>query len=76
VPGPVFAIHEQNVGITIIVVINEGAARTHGFGEPLFSEGAVVVGEMDSGWRRDVAENLLRGGMKRSRRQESGSQKG
>src|SRR5258707_4558333 len=29
VPGPVFAIHQKNVGITVVVVINEGAARSH-----------------------------------------------
>ncbi len=62
VPRPVFPIQQENVGIAIVVVIDKGAARAHGFGQPLFSEGPVVVGEMDAGLRSNVAEvDLLRG---------------
>ena len=50
------AVDEKNVGISVVVVVDEGAAGAHGFGEPLLAEGAVVVGEVDSGLGGDVAE--------------------
>ena len=59
--GPIFAIDQQDVGIAVVVVVDEGAARAHGFRQPLLSEGAVVVGEMNSGLRGDVAESDLLG---------------
>ena len=54
--GPVLAVHEQDVGPAVVVVVDEGAAWPHGFGKPLFPEGAVVVGEVDAGLGGDVAE--------------------
>src|SRR5207244_7563036 len=39
VPGPVFTVDQQNVGIAVIVVIDEGAAGAHGFRQVFFSEG-------------------------------------
>ena len=57
--GPVLAVDQKDVGITIVVVIDEGATRAHGFGQPLFSERSVVVGEMDSGLGGDVAKGDL-----------------
>src|SRR5258708_35534595 len=59
--GPVCAIHQENVGIAIVVVVNECAAWTHGFGQPLFSEGPVVVGEVDAGLGGDIAKVDLLG---------------
>ncbi len=56
----IFTIDEDDVGIAVIVVVNEGAARAHGFGQPLLAEGAVVVGEVDAGLGSDVAELDLR----------------
>jgi hypothetical protein len=61
VSGKVLAINQENVGIAVIIVVNEGAAWTHGFRQPLLSERAVVMREMNSRLRGDVAEtNLLR----------------
>jgi len=62
VAGPVLAIDEQDVGKAVVVVIDEGAAGAHGFREPFFSEGSVVVREVDAGLGGDVAEGdvLLR----------------
>ncbi len=54
--GPVLAVDQQDVRESVVVVIDEGAAGTHGFRKPLLSEGSVVVGEMDAGLRGDVAE--------------------
>src|SRR5437667_12668090 len=54
--GPICAIGKQDVGPAVVVVVNEGAARAHGLGEIFFSEGAVVVGEVNAGSGGDVAE--------------------
>src|ERR1700704_2754339 len=59
--GPVVTVYQNNVGIAIVVVVNESAARPHRLRQPLFSERAVVVSEMNSGLRRDVAEVDLLG---------------
>ncbi len=60
VSGKIVAVDQDDVGISVVVVVDEGAARAHGFRQPLLSEGAVVVGEVDSGLGGDVAEvNLL-----------------
>ena len=56
------AVDEKNVGISVVVVVDEGAAGAHGFGEPLLAEGAVVVGEVDSGLSGDVAVVDVLGG--------------
>src|SRR5208282_4324320 len=54
-------IHQENVGIAVIVIVDESATRTHGFRQPLLSERAVVVSEVDACLRGDVAKmNLLR----------------
>ena len=54
--GPVLPVDQQNVGPAVVVVVDESAAGAHGFGQPLFSEGSVVVGEVDAGLGGDVAE--------------------
>ena len=61
-PGPVLTVDEQYVGPAIVVVIDESATWAHGFGQPLFSEGSVVVSEVDAGLGGDIAEGdfLLR----------------
>ncbi len=48
VAGPVHAIHEKNVRPAVVVIIDEGHARSHGFGQEFLPEGATVVNEMDS----------------------------
>src|SRR5581483_3230420 len=55
-PGPILTIDQQNVRISIVVVIDERAARPHGLGEIFFSERTVVVGEADARFHCDVAE--------------------
>src|SRR5262249_17790108 len=55
-PGEVFAVDEDNVGVSVVVVVDEGATRAHGFGQPLLAECAVVVGEVNSGLGSDIAE--------------------
>src|SRR5947209_3725278 len=52
-------VHQQNVGIAVIVVVDERAARPHGFGEPLLSECAVVMREVNAGSSGDVLEMNL-----------------
>jgi len=49
-------VYQQNILITVAIVINERAARAHRFRKPLFSESAVVVGETQPGLGRDVAK--------------------
>src|ERR1019366_6845614 len=63
VAWPVLTVDQQDVGKAVVVVIDERAAGAHGFREPFFSEGSVVVREMNAGLRGDVAEGnvLLRG---------------
>ena len=53
-------VHQQDVRIAVAVVVDKRAARAHGLGKPLLSEGAVVVGEMNPGLGRDVAKLILR----------------
>ena len=59
VAGPIFAIHQQDVGIAIIVVVNESATGSHGFRQILLPKRAVVVEEVDSSLRSNVAEGDL-----------------
>src|ERR1700722_19260409 len=61
-PGPVLAIHQQNVRVPVIVVINKRAARPHSLRQPLLSEGAIVVREFNPGLHGNIAESLLRVG--------------
>jgi len=56
VTGPVHAVDQENVGPAVVIVIDEGHAGAHSFGEIFFAEGAVVVHEMDPGLFGDVAE--------------------
>ncbi len=63
VAGPVFAIHDQNVGITVVIVVNEGTAWAHGFWKPLLAKCAIVVGKVNASLSGNVAElNLLGAG--------------
>ncbi len=54
--GKVFAVDQQDVGIAVVVVVDESAAWAHGFGQILLAEGAVVVGEVDAGLGGDVVK--------------------
>src|SRR5580698_1481204 len=56
VSRPVLPVDQQNVGPSVVVVIDERAAGTHGFGKPLFAEGSVVVREVNGRLSGDVAE--------------------
>jgi len=56
VAGPVHAIHKKNIRPAVIVVINEGHTRSHGFGKIFLPEGAIVVDEVDPGLLRDIPE--------------------
>ena len=61
--GEIFAVDQDDIRISIIVVVNESAAGAHGFGQPLLPESTVVVSEMDSGLSGNIAEmNLGLGG--------------
>src|SRR5437879_5134802 len=64
VAGPVHAVYKKNVRPAVVVVVNEGNARSHGFREEFFAERAIVVEETDSSRLRNVAE-LNRGGFRR-----------
>ena len=59
--GKIVAIYQKNIGVAVIVIVDEGASGTHSFGQPLFSEGAVVMGEVNSGLSGDVAKVGLLG---------------
>src|SRR5215472_6146547 len=54
--GPIRAIDQQNVGVTIVVVIDEGTAGPHSLRQILFPECAIVVYEADAGLSADIAE--------------------
>ena len=54
--GPVLAVYQQNVRIAIVIVINEGTARSQGFRQVFRAKGAIVVNETDSGGLRDVSK--------------------
>src|SRR5215469_877250 len=69
--GEVFAIRQQDVGISIVVVVKEGAPRSHSFRKPLLAEGTVVVREMNARLRGDVAELDLFLGMGSERNNEN-----
>src|SRR6266550_9268659 len=67
--GPICAVGKQDVGPAVVVVVNEGAARAHGFREIFFSKCAVVVGEVNAGLGSDVAKGDL--GFGKQRRNEN-----
>src|SRR5205807_10517449 len=54
--GPVFTVDQNNVGIAVVVVVDEGTTRAHRLRQPLFSEGTVVVSEVNAGLRSNVAK--------------------
>ena len=58
-PEKVFPVDQNDVRISVIVVVDEGAARAHRFRKPLLPERTVVVGEMNAGLSGDVAEMNL-----------------
>src|SRR5436305_1409564 len=57
--GEVCPVHQQNVRIAVIVVIDERAAWPHGFGEPFLSERTVVMREVYASLRGDVLKMNL-----------------
>ena len=59
-PGPPGRIHEKQVGRAIVIVVEEGHASAHGFGQELVAISAVVVDEDDPGFSGDVGESGLR----------------
>ena len=59
--GPILAIDQHNVGIAIIVVVDERAPRPHRFRQILLSEGTVVVNEVNPSLLSNVAEMDLLG---------------
>src|ERR1700686_83637 len=60
VGGKISSIGKNDVGISVIVVVDKRAARSHGLGQPLLAESSVVVGEANSGLGCDVAKVNLR----------------
>jgi len=54
--GKILAVDQDNVRVSVVVIIDEGATRAHGFGQPFLAEGTVVVGEVNPGLGSDVAE--------------------
>ena len=54
--GEISAVNQDDVGIAIVVVVDERASRPHGFRQPLLSERAVVVCEVNTRLRGDVVE--------------------
>ena len=56
VAGPVHVVHKKNIRPAVVVVVDEGYTRSHGFGEKFLSESAIVVNELQPGLLRDIAE--------------------
>ena len=54
--GKVFTVDEQDVGISVVVVINECAAGTHRLRQPFLTKGAIVMDKVNAGLRGNVAE--------------------
>ena len=61
VSGKVVAVDQNDVGIAIVVVVDERATRPHGFRQPLLSEGTVVVSEVNAGLRSDIGKMYVLG---------------
>jgi hypothetical protein len=62
-PRPILPIDQKNVGIAIVVVIDECATGAHRLRQIFLAECAVVMREPDSGLSRDVPEcDFLRKG--------------
>ena len=57
--GEIVAIDQQDVGISVVIVVDEGTPRPHGFRKPLLAKCAIVVGEVDARRRSNVAEMRL-----------------
>ena len=55
-PLPAGAVHEEEVGPAVPVVVEHDDAAAHGLGHPLLSESARGVDEVDPRGRRDVRE--------------------
>ena len=53
---PILSVDEENVLPTVGVIIEEGAAGPHGFGEVFFPVSTCIMDEVDSGFARDVGE--------------------
>src|SRR5262249_41798455 len=49
VRGPVHRVDEQDVGPTVIVIVDHADTRAHGFGQKLLSVCTAVVLEVDAG---------------------------
>ena len=60
--GPVHAVDQQNIQPAIGIVIEEGAARAHGFRQILGAECAAVVAELDAGGGGDVGQAEVQAG--------------
>jgi hypothetical protein len=56
VPGPPGGVHEEEVGVVVLIHIEEGDATAHGFGEEFFAVGTGFVGEVDSVAEGDVGK--------------------
>src|SRR6185437_8461642 len=50
------AVHQQDVGVTVVVVVNEGTSWAHRFRKPLLAKGSVVVSKANTGLGGDVLE--------------------
>jgi hypothetical protein len=68
--GKIVAIYQKNIGVAVIVIVDEGASGTHSFGQPLFSEGSIVMSKVNSRSSGDVAKLNLLGMKYRQRRHE------
>src|SRR5207249_2329263 len=60
-PRPIFAVDQNDIGPTVVVIIYERTARPHSFRQIFLSKCAVVVSEMDASLQGDVAEMGLLG---------------
>ncbi len=55
--GPVHAVHKKNVRPAVVVVVDEGHARSHGFRQEFLPEGAIIVNESNPGLLSDITKS-------------------
>src|SRR5258708_6881024 len=54
--GPVHAVRQKNVRPAVVVIVNKGHARSHGFRQEFLPESTVVVNESNPGLLSDIAK--------------------
>jgi hypothetical protein len=70
--GEISAVYEQNVWVSIVVIIDESTTGPHGFRQPLLPESTVVMSKPKTSLRSDISE---RDGLRIAKRKRAASEK-